>query len=117
MDIMANGIAALRRAMKNIMESHVAYIRGAATFDIKAVRGAISYGSMGRMGGVPLSTDMREYIVRIDEVPASIGLPVDGDIIADGAERWEVFRMTGNECWRYSDPTNTIIRIYTRRVA
>ena len=113
--IFDRGINALSKALKNIAEQPVVYHRNALSFSVPATRGNISYGTISKLGGVPMEIDYREYIVRVEVFPANF-TPSQRDVIADQDGRWEVFNNGTQECWRYCDPQHKLIRIYTRKI-
>ena len=119
MTIFDDGLKVLRETLKETAEVKVTYYfkgsRNGLWYVMSATRGNISYGSIAKMGGVPVETDYREYIIRADQFPEGIK-PAQRDVIVDGDGMWEAFNNGLQDCWRFSDPNKTLIRIYTRRI-
>lgn len=114
-NIFERGINTLKNALKNNAENPVTYHRGALSFAVNVTRGNISYGTIAKLGGVPMEIDYREYIVRVEALPAKF-IPQQRDVIEDQDGRWEVFNNNTQDAWRFCDPTHQLIRIYTRKI-
>lgn len=120
MTIFDDGLKVLRETLKEAAEVKITYYfngsRKGLWYVMPATRGNISYGTIAKIGGVPMETDYREYIIRVDQFPEGIK-PAQRDVIVDGGDgMWEVFNNGLQDCWRFSEPNKTMIRIYTRRI-
>ena len=119
MTIFDDGLKVLRETLKETAEVKVTYYfngsRKGLWNTIPATRGNISYGTIAKVGGIPMETDYREYIIRVDQFPEGIK-PAQRDVIVDMDGMWEVFNNGLQDCWRFSDPNKTLFRIYTRRI-
>lgn len=119
MTIFDDGLKVLRETLKETAEVKVTYYfngsRKGLWNTIPATRGNISYGTIAKVGGIPMETDYREYIIRVDQFPEGIK-PAQRDVIVDMDGIWEVFNNGLQDCWRFSDPNKTLFRIYTRRI-
>lgn len=116
-NIFEDGLDLLKETLRDETERPITYRVNATGnfFTIPATRGNISYGTIRKMGGIPMDVDYREYIVRVDVLPKGF-LPEQRDVIIDADGRWEAFNSTSRDCWRYCDPDKQLIRIFVRRI-
>ena len=116
MTIFDDGLAVLSDALRQATEIGVTYCQTSGRFfTVLATRGRVSYGTINRLGGIPMDVDAREYIIRVDALPVGF-IPQSHDVIVDNDGKWETFNSTSQDCWRYCDPNQKLIRILTRRI-
>lgn len=113
--IFDDGLTVLSQTLQQTAEINVTYRQGANFFTVPATRGRVAYGTINRLGGIPLDSDLREYIIRVDALPDGFK-PQNRDVIVDLDGKWEAFNSTAQDCWRYCDPNKKLIRILTRRI-
>ncbi len=100
----------------------VIYSRGTAWAVITALAGRTDYEEETADGGL-VRHQARDWIVKTaDLVLASVEvLPQEGDMIAeivgDKTATYRVLNVGGEGCYRYCDPTRTLLRVHTKQVS
>jgi hypothetical protein len=93
----------------------ITYSRGEASVELVAVRGRIDHEEIDIDRG-SVSSREAAFIVKTDELRLSAGaiLPQVGDTIEiTGGASYRVQQITGDRCYRFTDQTQKLLRIYT----
>lgn len=121
MDLLARGLDWLSAKLKTKASRTVIYRRGAASVTLAAVLGRTRI-DVEDAEGVTVRSYVRDFLLRADDLRLGGDriLPQPGDRIEeaadDGTYIHEVLPLAGGDCWRWSDPHRTIIRVHTRQV-
>lgn len=90
----------------------VRYVRGEQEYTLTAVPAGTAWNDINRMGNTSVCLDSRDYIARKSDLPID---PIPKDKIIDGDDTWTVYKIAGEECWRFCGPGKELIRIHCKK--
>lgn len=110
--MLEHAIKALREKQIAALAHPVVYFHGSEGKAILAILGSTTFRVLSD-NGTAIRTQLRDYIVPVDQ---GIADPEPGDTISDGGREYEVLSISGEPCWRWSDPYRTARRIHTKHI-
>lgn len=112
-DLLKQGSDWLESQRHAHLAHEVVYTRGAQAVTLLATVGRTQF-DLADDTGVLQRIESRDFLVRASDL--TLGEPLAGDRITDGAV-YEVMAPGGGEApWRYSDPYRRTLRIHTKLV-
>ncbi len=115
MDLLKDGLDFLAKQRKEFMTQLVKYRRGAEAIDVLATIGRTQYENEDE-GGFRVGAHMVDFLISADDL--MIGgvavVPEFGDEIEYNGKMFEVSHLSGEGCWRWSDPHGKTYRIHTK---
>jgi len=112
-DMLATGVAWLDGKRKSLMSRAVVYRRGTDDLAIQATIGKTDFES-GDEQGIRVTAEMRDWIITGADL-GSLGVPLPGDQIVDGALVYEVMNLGTAGNWRW-DNFHVAMRIHTKEI-
>lgn len=111
-NLLTTGMTWLEGQMKEHCSSSVTYRRGGADSTVDAVPGKTDFEVADDLG---FSTGAFVWDFMI--AAADLGFePAVGDIIIHASRQFEVMRLPGQGCWRFTGTTQSTYRIHTKDV-
>lgn len=121
MDLLERGLDWLSLKLQTQASRTVIYRRGSASVSVAATLGRTRV-DLQDAEGVTVRSYVRDFLIRAADLVLG-GQPVipqPGDRIDEpvGQRTYqhEVLPLAGGDCWRWSDPHRTILRIHTRQI-
>jgi len=90
--------------------SPVVYRQGATELEIAATYGRTDYEVQDDYGLTVGATSM-DFLIPAEVLEL---VPKPGDVIVADGRRYEVMDLGSENCWRWSDPYRTTLRIHTK---
>jgi hypothetical protein len=117
MNLFHDGIDWMRSQLLASVSIEVTYHRNTSSVTLSAVVGTTTFEAVNEYGIVE-RVQTRDYLIPSKELilGGSPTLPMAGDRITEGAREFEVTAQGGEPAFRYSDPSQTILRIHTKGV-
>lgn len=124
MGLLQRGQQMLNRRMGQAGGVTITYARGLTEVAILDEDGAAWVGRTAfastQQGAARVEWGDRDYLILASAL-AALGEPQEGDRVTETIEGVETtFEVmtpgTGEPCWRYSDPTRTVVRLHVKRV-
>jgi hypothetical protein len=118
-NILKNGAKWLSDMRKTHMTEAITYKRGVITVQVFGTRGVTKF-EVADESGLSVYGQISDWLIlTADLVVGNIQLePKLGDRITDADGKiFEVVFLSGDGCWRYSDPHQITMRIHTKEVA
>ena len=117
-DMLRAGMEYLESQRTQHMTQSVTYYHGASSLALLATIGKTQY-QIQDDGGSQVGAEIIDFIVLAEDLKiASVkATPKLGDKIETDRAIYEVLFLSGDGCWRYSDPYGIAIRIHTKQVS
>ena len=93
------------------MVSAIEYRRGLEVLNITATVGKTDY-EVEDENGIKVGAEVRDFLITAADLPFT---PESGDVVVFEGRTFEVMNLTGQGCWRYSDPFHQTLRVHTRQ--
>ena len=117
-NILKTGEQWLSDMRKAHMSETITYKRGVTTLQVLGTRGVTKFEVADESGMSVYSQIADWLILTADLVVGNIQIePKLGDRIIAGGKTFEVVFLSGDGCWRYSDPHQITMRVHTKEVA
>jgi hypothetical protein len=111
-DLLRWGLRWLERERHRSCSRPAVYRRGEQTFVIDATFGRTDVRCVDD-AGVSVVSPMWDVLIAGSALPFEPGV---GDTIEADDRRWEVAPLSGEGCWRWSDPYQQTRRIHTQEI-
>ena len=117
-DRLQRGVNRLASRLREHAGRLVVYRRGTQSVVLPATVGRTLLKLTDEYGATRVEWTDRDYLFRAADLVlgGSLATPQRGDVVEDGAERYEVAAPQGEAPWRYSDPRGLIYRVHVKRV-
>ena len=111
-NLLNHGLDWLEQNLLGFCSSPVTYRRDAQTQTCNAVFGKTDYQVSGE-SGVEVGAFLWDFLIDAE----SLGLsPEVGDIVVVNGKQFEVMKLSGQGCWRWTGPNQKTYRIHTKQV-
>jgi hypothetical protein len=112
-DLLQQGSQWLHQQRTAHMAGSVLYRRaGQADADVRATFGRTEF-EVADESGLTINGQVWDYLILAEELGFD---PEPGDIIVANGRRYEAMNLSGEGCWRWSDPYRQTYRIHTKDV-
>ena len=117
-NILKTGAQWLSDMQQEHMSETVTYKRGVITVQVLGTRGTTKF-EVADESGLSVYGQIEDWIfVTAKMLLGGILIePKKGDLIITSTKTFEVVFLSGDGCWRYSDPHQITMRIHTKEVA
>lgn len=95
--------------------SPVEYRRSPDTYTVNATFGQTSF-EVADESGLTIGSHVWDFLILADAFGQEGFEPEPGDVIAANGRRYEVMNLSGDGCWRWSDPYRQTYRIHTKDI-
>ena len=112
MNRIADGMAWLENQMKEHCSTAVTYQRGDSSVTVNVVLGKTDYQIIDE-NGFETGAFTWDFIILATDLAFE---PQVGDVIIHGAKHFEVMRIPGQDCWRWTGITRSAYRIHTKDI-
>jgi hypothetical protein len=115
-DLLGEGMAWLKRQLRDHASVLVTYRRGNASVEVRATLGISLLRVQDGHGETKVERIDRDFIIAKEDLVLN-GQPTepeDGDKIDLGDVRYEVMPVGSDPAWRYTDPYENQFRIHTK---
>lgn len=108
----------LNSALRSAVGQDATYVRGNHRFDCDAVLGGSAAELTSPENGATIQTRLRDVLLESAQFDFNAFIePRSGDNIIVGSLNFVVTNRTGSGCWRFSDSSNTRLRIFVREAS
>ena len=111
-DMLQSGLDWLEQRLMGFCSSGVEYRRDAQTLTIDAVFGKTDYEAEDD-NGISVGGFVWDFL--IDAATLAME-PAVGDLIVVNTRQFEVMKLSGQGCWRWTGPNRKTYRIHTRDI-
>ena len=114
-DILKNGLTFLETKLLTHASSPVEYRQGGLADNAQTVQAAFGKTTIqiGESDGFKVQSFVWDFLIGAD----SLGfLPDVGDVIVADGQSYEVMKLPGDGCWRFTSLTRKVYRIHTREI-
>lgn len=115
-DLMREGMKWLERQRKQFMSGPVVYKTdrgdGEEFLNVAATFGKTTY-EIADGYGATIKTHVIDFLILFEDLSLE---PQAGDVIVADKRKYEVMNLSGESCWRWSDPYRMTMRIHTKDI-
>lgn len=117
-DLMTQGMAMLDAIRKASLSVAATYQRGVDEVGINVTLGDYQY-EVATESGAMVTAHVCDFVISAGDLVIGDAViePMIGDRITVSGRTHEVLDLVGGECWRWSGPPGTALRIHTKEVA
>ena len=111
-NLLNDGLDWLEQNLLGFCSSTVAYQRDSETIALDAVFGKADY-QVSTESGIEVGAFIWDFLVDAE----TLGLtPEVGDIVVVNGKQFEVRKLSGQGCWRWTGPNQKTVRIHTQEI-
>lgn len=111
-NLLNNGLDWLEQNLLGFCSSPVQYRRDSVSVTLDAVFGKTDY-QISTESGVEVGAFIWDHLVDAE----SLGMtPEVGDLIVVNSKQFEVMKLSGQGCWRWTGPNQKTYRIHTKEI-
>ncbi len=111
-DLLRQGSEWLEQQRTSHCSSPVVYRRELAEYPVNATFGKTDF-EIADESGLTIGSHVWDFLI----LAVDLGIePESGDVIVTNGRRFEVMNLSGEGCWRWSDPYRQTYRIHTKDV-
>ena len=111
-DLLRQGSQWLEDMRTAHVSSPVEYRRDAQVLTVNATFGQTSF-EVADESGLTVGSHVWDFLILAEELGFD---PEPGDVIAANGRQYEVMNLSGEGCWRWSDPYRQTYRIHTKDI-
>jgi hypothetical protein len=115
-DLLRQASQWLAGMLKGHAAGPVTYSRASESVEVWATLGRTQYEIQDDYG-LRVGASMIDFLIARSDLAATFDEPRPGDRITVDGKVHEVLALSGQGCWRWSDPYRVTMRIHTREIA